>query len=750
YQNTRKELTEGLSDNLRNVSQVQAAAIGNLLVRQVNLLQSLGSSKTIQDMAVACNEAHCGDPQVQTDLAALEAEWQQANAAHTDSDPLVQSVINNSAAVEINSFRESFPDNLEVIATNQYGLVLAASNRTTRYSYINETWWRKAYDNGRGNIYIGEPELIPNINQYAFIVAVPIRSSGTRQVIGVLRTAVRLLPARDLLASAQIGQTGQTALVFRAGKVLNDRGVLEQWPSSNILQLSDTPMTEVMQMPLGEDNQQRIVSQARVESSDPALGDFIFTLQWRVVVSIEPAEALAPVNQAALTNLMISLGILAISGLLALVLTQYLTGPILRLTAVAERVRSGDLSARARVESEDEIGVLAQTFNQTTSQLSDQINTLEQRVADRTQDLQRQTLRLRVASEVARDAAASPNLDELLSRSSLLIRDRFNFYHTGIFLLDEKKVYAVLRASPTEAGREMMANNHRLKIGEQGIVGRVAATGEPRIALDVGADAVFFNNPMLPATRSEMALPLKTAEGVIGVLDVQSDEPEAFTQDDIAIIQTMADQLATAIERLRLFHRVESNLREMEKTYSEFTNRSWTAFTRGGTQNLGYKFDNIRLEAVHQVPEEAKEAIKKGGVVLRQRSGKEADAGQTAAIPIRLRGQTIGAINVRFQSEEISDKTISMIEQAADRLATALENARLLEETRQRAQRDALVSELTGRLRSTLDVETVLRTATQELQKAFELKEVEVRLGVPPANEPETQSKPRKNGKRGE
>ncbi|HEX2697303.1 MAG TPA: cache domain-containing protein, partial [Anaerolineales bacterium] len=496
YQNTRRQLTESLSNNLRNVAQVQSAAIGDLLARQVNTLQSLGSSKTIEDMAVACNEAHCGDPKVQTDLAALEAEWQEANASNSDADLLVQSVINNTAATELNTFRENQPDNLEVFATNQYGLVLAASNRTTQYSYLSETWWRKAYDGGRGAIYIGQPELIQSANQYAIVIAVPIRASGTRQVIGVLRTAVRLLPPQDLLASTQIGKTGEADLLFRQGQVLTPSGALQQWPVSNIVQLSDTSFTEVAEMPLGENNTRRIVSQALVSSTDPNLGPFIFTLNWRVVVSIDPAEALAPVNSAALTNLLISLGILAISNLLALVLTQYLIGPILRLTAVAERVRSGDVKARAMVESEDEIGVLAQTFNQTTSQLSDTIDTLEQRVAERTRDLEKQTLRLRTAAEVARDAASALSLDELLNRASRLILDRFGFYHVGIFLLDEKNEYAVLRASPTEAGRAMLANNHRLRVGEQGIVGTVAATGVPRIALDTGADSVYFSNPL--------------------------------------------------------------------------------------------------------------------------------------------------------------------------------------------------------------------------------------------------------------
>ncbi len=745
YQNTRTQLTQSVSNNLRSVAQVQAAAIGDLLSRQVNLLQSLGGSKTLQDMVIACNTAHCGDPNVETDLPVLEAEWQSANAAHSDNDPLVQSVINNPGATDIITFRETFPDNLEVIATDQYGLVLAASNRTAHYSYADEIWWRKAYNNGRGAIYIGQPELITSINRYAIVIAVPMYSSGTRQVIGVLYSAVGLLPHRDLLASTQIGKTSEAVLLFRGSELLDSSGLLRNWPSSTVVQIANAGESEVMQMRLDQSNVLYMVSQAPISSSDPILGPVIFTLKWHVVVSIEPSEALAPVNATALNNFLIGLAILSMSLLLVLALTQYLTGPITRLTAIAEQVRAGDLRSRAKVESQDEIGVLAQTFNQMTAQLSNQINTLEQSVAERTRDLERQALRLRTAAEVARDAASAPSLGELLDQASRLIWDRFNFYHAGIFLLDENNEYAVLRASPTEAGRQMLENNHRLKIGEQGIVGLVAFTGEPRVALDVGADSVHFDNPLLPDTRSEMALPLKTTQGVIGVLDVQSDQSEAFTQEDIAILQVMADQLATAIERTRLLQQSENNLKELEQAYSEFTQKSWSSFASGERYVSGYRYNNIRLEPIREVPKEAKETLEKGIIVTSDNKSHS----QTASIPIRLRGQTIGVVNIRFQGNYAPQETINMVEQAADRLATALENARLLEETRQRAQRDALISDMTGHLRSTLDLETVLKTAAQELQKAFNLQEAEVRLGLGNKTEsaPES-SNQKKDGRR--
>jgi GAF domain-containing protein/HAMP domain-containing protein len=448
------------------------------------------------------------------------------------------------------------------------------------------------------------------------------------------------------------------------------------------------------------------------------------------------------------TSALVGMFALVIATIALIITSRSISEPISELATAAEQLAAGKFAARARTDREDEIGDVGRSFNAMADQLQDVIGTLEQRVANRTQDLERQALRLRVAAEVARDAASATSLSELLDRASRLIRDRFNFYHTGIFLIDDNREFAVLRASPTEAGRQMMANNHRLRVGEQGIVGRVAGTGEPRIALDTGADSIYFSNPLLPATHSEMALPLKSNQGIMGVLDVQSEQPEAFTQDDIAIMQVMADQLATAIERTRLFQQAETSLRELEQTYGEFTKQSWSIGGRGERQNTGYRFDNVRMESINEMPGEARAAFESGTTAVVEKPDLE----QTAAIPIRLRGQVIGVVNVRFQSRRSSDKTIAMIEQAADRLATALENARLVEETRERAHRDALVSEVGGRVRATLDLETVLKSAVQELQQVFQLKEAEVRLGIPksPATADHSSEPARKNGKRHE
>jgi signal transduction histidine kinase/DNA-binding response OmpR family regulator/putative methionine-R-sulfoxide reductase with GAF domain len=175
------------------------------------------------------------------------------------------------------------------------------------------------------------------------------------------------------------------------------------------------------------------------------------------------------------------------------------------------------------------------------------------------EETQKRARQLAAASAVARDATAILEVEQLLNETVALISERFDFYHAGAFLVDEQNEYAVMHAASSEGGKRMLARGHKLRIGEIGIVGHVAATGEPRVASDVDLDAVWYNAPELPDTRSEMALALKARERVIGVLDVQSDQPAAFSEEDVAVLQTLADQLATAIANADLFQRVRED-----------------------------------------------------------------------------------------------------------------------------------------------------------------------------------------------
>jgi GAF domain-containing protein/HAMP domain-containing protein len=430
-----------------------------------------------------------------------------------------------------------------------------------------------------------------------------------------------------------------------------------------------------------------------------------------------------------LLGLFVSLGF-------SLLLSRSVAVPLRRLTGVMAEVGRGNLGLRGEVVSTDETGRLTVAFNQMVSQLQALQAGLEEQVARRTAELARRTAQLEAAATVARRAAEIRDLDTLLNETVRLISDRFGFYHAGIFLLDERGEYAVLQAASSEGGRRMLARGHRLAVGKVGIVGTVAGTGKPRIALDVGADAVFFDNPDLPLTRSEMALPLRVGERVIGVLDVQSEEPEAFTQEDVAVLQTLADQIALAVENARTLEQMQRTVRELERATGEYTREAWRTVQRA-RRWVGRRYRRLVAEPAEEPTEEARRALSEGRSVLQplHEEGDGRVVGTRLAVPMKLRGRVIGVLNLRFAAPEVPPETVQMVEAIADRLTLALENARLLEETRRHAERDRMIAEITARVRASMDPETILRTALRELGAALGADRVMVRMMNPSHSE---------------
>lgn len=434
-------------------------------------------------------------------------------------------------------------------------------------------------------------------------------------------------------------------------------------------------------------------------------------------------------NRRMIFAALVTIFALALAGLSLVIFTSRTLKPIQTLTSAAESIADGDLSTIANTNpSNDEIGTLATVFNRMTLQLSNSITELEKRVADRTQDLEQQTRWLRLAAEIVRDAAYSRNLDELLNRSSGLILERFKFYHTGIFLLDNNSEYAVLVASPTEAGQRMISNNYRVHVGEVGIVGHVAASGEPQTILNKGIDAVHFNNLFLPNSRAQLAVPLKVESRIIGVLEVQSDHLQAFTSEEIAIMQIMADQLASAIERTRLLQTVEKSLNELEGAYGRYTLESWKELADGvQSGNKGYRFDNIRIQSVAELPELGKQVLATGTTVSSNGNDQKSEKQNTFAMPIKLRGQIIGVVTVKLK-EDYNTNTISTIESATERLALAMESARLYEEARLRADREQSISRITSAISTPTEYEEILQTTVREIGKMLDDAEVAIQI----------------------
>ena len=274
----------------------------------------------------------------------------------------------------------------------------------------------------------------------------------------------------------------------------------------------------------------------------------------------------------------------------------------------------------------------------------------------------------------------------------------------------------------------MLDSNYQLRVGESSIVGRVSATGEARISRNADADSAFYNNPFLPDTRSELALPLRAENKVIGVLDIQSNTPNSFSDDDVSIMQILADQLAAAIERTRLLQEVERSLQELETAYGQYTGENWKNVADDTLKGrIGYRFDNIRIESVTDLPEIGKESLDRGTIISSNGNGGSPDKRTTVAIPIKLRGHPIGVITLKLK-EGYLDETISTVERASERLAAALESARLYEEARVRADREQAISLIASAISSSTNYEDILQTTVREIGTTLRDTEVSIQI----------------------
>jgi GAF domain-containing protein len=345
-------------------------------------------------------------------------------------------------------------------------------------------------------------------------------------------------------------------------------------------------------------------------------------------------------------------------------------------------------------------------------QLANELEGLKNRLEHH---VEKQLVELKSAAQVAREAAAIHDLDRLLEDTVNLISDRFGFYHAGIFLLDDQREYAVLCAASSEGGKKMLARQHKLPVGKVGIVGYAAGTGEPRIALDVGSDATFFNNPDLPQTRSEAALPLKPRNIVIGILDVQSAQSNAFSDDDVAILQTLADQLALAIDNARLFTETQNTLKELATINRRLVSQAWQP--RVAHINAGFAYDPIK-------------GIKP---VVKSPLPEITENNRALISPIIFRGQALGSIALqRAEGEPAWSKPeVEFFNGIVSQLGLALENARMFEDMQEQAEREKLVSDIAAKLWASSDIDTIVRTAVEEIGSSLNLTKAELELEVP-------------------
>ncbi len=449
----------------------------------------------------------------------------------------------------------------------------------------------------------------------------------------------------------------------------------------------------------------------------------------QAVVQQQGAEVLSALRQFRRVSwTALAVGVTVVLALAWLTVRQAFQ-PIGALTDTATAITAGDLTRVAPVEGEDEIGVLARAFNSMTEQLRGLISGLEQRVAERTADLEHRAVQLQTAAEVATRATSVLNLDQLLHQVAILIGERFDLYHAGLFLLDETGRWAEYRAGVGEVGDLLLEQGFRLEVGGHSMVGWCTAHAQPRVALEVSQDAVHFDHPLLPETRSEVALPLMARGRVVGALDVQSAKLNAFSEEDVTVLQTIADQIALAIDNVRLLAEVQESLAEAQAVHRHYLREAWTGFIAARASAVGYRYvaGDVESDPNAWLPSMADAQRQSQAVIM-----PDDDGATTLSLPITLRGETVGLLGFKRDSgSEWADEDVVVAQAVADQVALSLENVRLFDEAQRRAQREALVLELSDKMRRTTDVNTILETAVQELGKALGSARAFVRLDVP-------------------
>ncbi|MEW6406855.1 MAG: GAF domain-containing protein, partial [Chloroflexota bacterium] len=333
-----------------------------------------------------------------------------------------------------------------------------------------------------------------------------------------------------------------------------------------------------------------------IPGDDTVAVAFMETRPWVVAYSQPTSVFLADVQSQTRANTILVISTLVLIAIITTVVARSLTEPIVALTKVANAISQGDLGARAEVATSDEIGSLASAFNSMTDQLQSTLAGLEERIFERTADIQKRNLELETIADVAREIAIIRDMDTLLNVSTDLVREKFNFYHVGIFLVDERGEYAILRAASSVAAEQLLERKYKLRVGQTGLVGNVTSTGQAYFALDVGKDAVHFENPLLPNTRSEIVLPLRSHNITVGALDIQADVPTAFDERDIQTFQILADQLAAAIENAELSQRIEQSLTALTSANRSQIRSIWkTAIDQ--QMHSAYEYDGLQIRA---------------------------------------------------------------------------------------------------------------------------------------------------------
>ncbi|HKY55780.1 MAG TPA: cache domain-containing protein, partial [Anaerolineales bacterium] len=353
---TRAELEQQVGSNMNRVAERVSTSISTNLESQVRLLQTVGTQ--FEEAAEQASSSYTGS---QADILAsineIDTSWRNA----TDESPVIRKIIENHLADELREFREISPEHVELFVTDRYGANIAATNRTTDYYQADEDWWQAAYNDGEGGVYISQPEFDASSQTFALIIALPL--FGENELAGILRSTLEVNSLVKLIEKESFGETGQIDLRINKADLLGTEQLTQDERSA--LMTIAGPYEQIIYN--GTPN---LVSEVEVRpSTNNPDGNAISQLGWSVIVHQNLDEALQPIENQVRTTTLIALAVLLIAGFLGVIAAQRIAAPLVDLTHTASQISAGDLSARAMIQTEDEIGTLAGTFNEMNNQL---------------------------------------------------------------------------------------------------------------------------------------------------------------------------------------------------------------------------------------------------------------------------------------------------------------------------------------------------------------------------------------------
>ena len=608
------------------------------------------------------------------------------------------------------------------------------------FDATDQPFYTNAKTINRNNIFWSLPYQDPAMTGLIVTNSSPVFDQNNT-LRGVIGADVLIAKITESVQAMEIGTTGYGFMIDSAGRIISmpetgyqDMGIVaeevpvNEVPQQTILENVPPELRLVFQsMAQGGTGLTRVVfhgkeyyvAYAPISSPKYSLGIIVPVSE--MDIAVREAEALIAQENLQTQNfgIFFLLAVIIAALLISFGVSRVLTNPLNQLTTTAQKVREGDLTAIAPETNVNEVNTLSTTFNAMTAQLREMLGGLEERVAERTAELdvanlynQRRAEEFEAIALIAREISESQDLGTLLPKITNVISERFGFYHVGVFLLDANQEYAVLRAANSLGGKRMLERRHQLRVGETGIVGYVTSQNKARIALDTGSDAVYFDNPDMPNTRSEMALPLRSGNEVIGALDVQSTEPNAFTQDDVETLSTLADQVSVAIQNANLYEETRNALAQSQALQQEFVRAGWSQFTQA------QKLAGIRRSNATSTLLKSKSDV------------TELSSEYVLELPVNLRGYKVGTLKLRpKEKRQWTQDEIDIASAILDRAAISMENARLLSEAQRRAARERMIGDIAASISTSSNMEGILRTAVQVLGRRMGGAEVILEFG---------------------